>query len=201
MSQRGSGRWRGLGRGLGVVATFFDDRGRVIVQSPPAYCPICAVEIGAGRDPGLAEKIRAALRAESESLEPISGYILAISFPDLDCDEEPNDSPEEALDIGVLTSGVELTISGCILPGGDVDYYAVVVEEPLDVVVETSGSGDGDSVISLYDGEKEEIARDDDGGEGTWSKIAELLEPGAYYLKVEAYGGGTITYDLSVAQA
>lgn len=144
---------------------------------------------------------RYALRAESESLEPISGYILAISFPDLDCDEEPNDSPEEALDIGVLTSGVELTISGCILPGGDVDYYAVVVEEPLDVVVETSGSGDGDSVISLYDGEKEEIARDDDGGEGTWSKIAELLEPGAYYLKVEAYGGGTITYDLSVAQA
>jgi hypothetical protein len=144
---------------------------------------------------------RYALRAESESLEPISGYILAISFPDIECDDEPNDSPEEALDIGVLTSGVELTISGCILPGGDVDYYAVVVEEPLDLVIETSGSGDGDSILSLYDGQKEEIARDDDGGEGTWSRIAELLEPGTYYLKVEAYGGGTFIYDLSVAQA
>lgn len=144
---------------------------------------------------------RYALRAQSESQEPISEYILAISFPDLDCDEEPNDSPEEALDIGVLTSGVELTISGCILPGGDVDYYTVVVEEPLDLVIETSGSGDGDSVISLYDGQKEEIARDDDGGEGTWSRIAELLEPGTYYIKVESYWGGTFTYDLSVAQA
>lgn len=49
-------------RGLGVVATFFDDRGGVIVQSPPAYCPTCAVAIGAARDPGIAEKIRSALR-------------------------------------------------------------------------------------------------------------------------------------------
>ena len=144
---------------------------------------------------------RYALRAQSESLEHISGYILAISFPEIECDEEPNASPEEAMDIGVLTSGVELTISGCILPGGDVDYYRLVVEEPLDLVIETSGGGDGDSVISLYDGEKEEIARDDDGGDGTWSRIAEPLEPGTYYLKVEAYGGGTLVYDLLLAGA
>lgn len=34
----------------------------MIVESPPAYCPTCAVAIGAARDPDLSEKIRSALR-------------------------------------------------------------------------------------------------------------------------------------------
>jgi len=49
-------------RGLGVVAAFLDDKGEVITESPPAYCPTCAVTIGAARTPFLAEKIKAALK-------------------------------------------------------------------------------------------------------------------------------------------
>ena len=48
-------------KGLGVVATFLDKDESVIAQSPPSYCPTCAVAIGAARTPLLAEKIREAL--------------------------------------------------------------------------------------------------------------------------------------------
>ncbi len=49
-------------KGLGVVATFLDKDGRVIAESPPSYCPTCAVAIGAARTPMLAEQIKAALK-------------------------------------------------------------------------------------------------------------------------------------------
>lgn len=51
-------------KGLGVVATFLDKEGRVIAESPPSYCPTCAVAIGAARTPMLAEKIIAALQGK-----------------------------------------------------------------------------------------------------------------------------------------
>lgn len=51
-------------KGLGVVAKFMDKEGRVITESPPSYCPTCAVAIGAARTPMLAEKIKAALEGK-----------------------------------------------------------------------------------------------------------------------------------------
>jgi hypothetical protein len=51
-------------KGLGVVATFLDKEGGVIAESPPSYCPTCAVAIGAARTPMLAEKIKAALKGK-----------------------------------------------------------------------------------------------------------------------------------------
>jgi hypothetical protein len=48
-------------KGLGVVATFLDKEGNIIAESPPSYCPTCAVAIGAARTPMLVEKIIAAL--------------------------------------------------------------------------------------------------------------------------------------------
>ncbi len=51
-------------KGLGVVATFLDKEGNVITESPPSYCPTCAVAIGAARTPMLAEKIKAVLEGK-----------------------------------------------------------------------------------------------------------------------------------------
>lgn len=48
--------------GLGVVARFYDKDGAIISTSPPAYCPTCAVAIGAARTPSLAEKVKEAMR-------------------------------------------------------------------------------------------------------------------------------------------
>ncbi len=49
-------------KGLGVIATFLDKEGKVIAESPPSYCPTCAVTIGAARTPLLAERIKEALK-------------------------------------------------------------------------------------------------------------------------------------------
>ena len=54
-------------KGLGVVATFLDKEGKVIAESPPSYCPTCAVAIGAARTPLLAEKIKEALKEQSNT--------------------------------------------------------------------------------------------------------------------------------------
>jgi hypothetical protein len=51
-------------KGLGVVATFYECDGKVIAESPPAYCPTCAVAIGAARTPVLAQQIKAALKGK-----------------------------------------------------------------------------------------------------------------------------------------
>jgi hypothetical protein len=49
-------------KGLGVVARFLDKENKVIAESPPSYCPTCAVAIGAARTPMLSERIKAALK-------------------------------------------------------------------------------------------------------------------------------------------
>jgi hypothetical protein len=91
------------------------------------------------------------------------------------------------LDLGVLTPGASLTADGCIIPAEDVDYYVLVVEEAMEVAIETFGNSSGDSYLYLYDEEVEEIDYDDDSGEGSWSRIEEELLPGTYYIKVESF--------------
>jgi hypothetical protein len=51
-------------KGLGVVATFLDKDGNVMAESPPSYCPTCAVAIGAARTPLLADRIKAVLEGK-----------------------------------------------------------------------------------------------------------------------------------------
>jgi hypothetical protein len=48
--------------GLGVVARFIGRNGNEISASPPAYCPVCAIVIGAARTPFLARKIKKELK-------------------------------------------------------------------------------------------------------------------------------------------
>jgi len=54
-------------KGLGVMATFYDRHGEVIAESPPSYCPTCAVAIGAARTPLLAQRIQEALKGKANT--------------------------------------------------------------------------------------------------------------------------------------
>ncbi len=75
----------------------------------------------------------------------------------------------------------------------------MVVEEAMEVAIETFGNSSGDSYLYLYDEEVEEIDYDDDSGEGSWSRIEEELLPGTYYIKVESFWGGeSLQYTLKV---
>jgi len=140
-----------------------------------------------------------ALRIEDYgSPDSIASYVLSIALTSLECDPEPNDSPDEALDLGVLYRGGNLTQDGCIIPKDDVDCYNFSLNKTMNVTIEISGDSFGDSYICLYDEEQEEIECDDDGGDDYWSQIKVELDEGTYYLEVEGYGGETFPYALTI---
>lgn len=76
---------------------------------------------------------------------------------------------------------------GTIYPADDTDFWAFeVTESDLKVRIETGGLYDGDTVIILFNSDGEQIAADDDSGEGTFSRIdlgaRGIALPVGYYL-------------------
>lgn len=77
-------------------------------------------------------------------------------------------------------------------PTGDIDWYSFSLNATSEVRLETNGSS-GDSVLYLYDANLTQLAYDDDGGVGLWSRIVRQLNPGNYFALVEELGNsGTI---------
>ena len=85
---------------------------------------------------------------------------------------------------------------------GDVDFVRFVLGSSTTITLETSGSL-GDTRLYLYNSSGTQIAFDDDGGAGTFSKIVRALTAGTYYAKVDEYGNnGTISnYTLRLSYA
>ncbi len=73
---------------------------------------------------------------------------------------------------------------------GDVDYYLLPVAAATTVTFETyastatTGTSCTDTKLWLYDSTCTEIASDDDGGTGLYSRLQQTLSPGLYYLEV-----------------
>ncbi|NQU22474.1 MAG: pre-peptidase C-terminal domain-containing protein [Candidatus Nealsonbacteria bacterium] len=76
--------------------------------------------------------------------------------------------------------------------GSDVDWVKFTLAERSEVTIETNGSL-GDTRMWLYgpNSSTRQIANDDDGGNGMFSRIrrsgSNALEPGTYYVKVDEY--------------
>jgi hypothetical protein len=98
---------------------------------------------------------------------------------------EPNDTAARATPLGEIAASGRLETTQFIA-AGDVDAFSFTVSSPLCLLAETSGASLGDSVISLLDADGNEIARDDDGGAGTWSRLFRKLNPGSYAVTVRA---------------
>jgi V8-like Glu-specific endopeptidase len=73
-----------------------------------------------------------------------------------------------------------------IIPASDVDWARFTLYEHSTVTLETAGLT-GDTRMWLYSSALEEIAYDDDGGAGYFSRIYTALPPGTYYVKVDEY--------------
>lgn len=74
-----------------------------------------------------------------------------------------------------------------IYPVGDADWLELRMDCESDVTIETYGPS-GDTVMWLYRQDLTQIAYDDDGGSGLFSKISTHLTSAIYYIKVAAYG-------------
>ena len=62
-----------------------------------------------------------------------------------------------------------------------------------------NGGCPGDTVLTLLDGQLDQVATDDDGGEAECSRITLDLEPGDYTIEVTTYQGTNVPdYTLTV---
>lgn len=115
----------------------------------------------------------------------IDAYEFSVSrFSIQQC--EPNNSLEEACDLGVVSIGQTVEYDD-LLDAGDVDHFAFTLEQEADVTAETSGRPSADSILVLYDSSGTILAEDDDGGDDLWSRIGRVLEAGTYTLRVSGY--------------
>ncbi|MBF0371370.1 MAG: DUF1566 domain-containing protein [Magnetococcales bacterium] len=126
--------------------------------------------------------------------EPFSVFVDGDNY-------ESDDSQDEA---NPLTSGESQTHS--IEPYYDQDWYTFTLTLSSSVTIETSGEW-GDTLMTLYDEDLEEVASDDDSGEGLFSLISfdcdNYLIPGSYYIQMEAADGETIvpSYDILLQES
>lgn len=72
--------------------------------------------------------------------------------------------------------------------GADVDWVRFEITEASRVILETSGAS-GDTTMRLFGPTTatQELAYDDDGGEGAFSRIVRVLDPGLYFASVAEY--------------
>jgi len=112
-----------------------------------------------------------------------SDLILTVTF-------EPNDSFETADDLGTITSSV--TLDHLSLSSGDKDYFLFNLDNAAFLSLETDGLSNGDSMLFLYDADRNQLAQDDDSGNGYYSKLSRTLTAGSYYVLVNPYGTGSL---------
>ncbi|MCP4549934.1 MAG: hypothetical protein GY835_26045 [bacterium] len=122
----------------------------------------------------------------------------ALAKPALEKPVQPFDNPSraaEAEDNGTIASANPFTVgdpmSAAIDPAGDIDFFAITGTSGDCVILETH-AGDGtdveDTKLYVYDAAENELADDDDGGEGYYSMLEfEFPADGTYYIKVIGY--------------
>ncbi len=88
---------------------------------------------------------------------------------------------------GTVLSPVRLALDGSsnegvIEPGGDADYFRLEVTELTQAAIYTTGGLD--TIGAVLDSEGRQIVSDDDGGEERNFRVAPLLWPGEYFVRV-----------------
>jgi hypothetical protein len=129
----------------------------------------------------------------SEVLRPISGQAssLAAAVGGVIAGDRYENDNSASRATAIATNGTPQTHS--IHTGSDVDWVKFTLTERSNIVIETSGAS-GDTRMWLYgpNSSSREIAFNDDGGSGLFSRIersgSNSLEPGAYYVQIDEYG-------------
>ncbi|MCK4527037.1 T9SS type A sorting domain-containing protein [candidate division WOR-3 bacterium] len=108
------------------------------------------------------------------------GYAILIAAQD------PYESDNSFGSANWISNGEEQKHS--ISPKNDVDYCKFSISGTKDVTIETSGPYKCDTRMWLYNSSQSQIAYNDDGGTGYYSKITKSLGSGTYYIKIDEYG-------------
>lgn len=129
------------------------------------------------------------VRVEARNGSPVDQYTLRLTTSDARDAFEPDDTSGSAKR---LLSGT--TQNRSFHAPGDVDWARFTLPVRGDVTLATNGPT-GDTVMILYgpDSSTREVVRDDDHGNGLFSKISRKgLPPGDYYVRVTERGGDQV---------
>jgi parallel beta-helix repeat protein len=114
---------------------------------------------------------------------------------------EPNNRPEQATDLGLLSSRDAVLIhSGIIAPPDDVDFVRFTVIDSIAVELQTFADREGstlDTVLTLLDAAGNTLDFNDDFS-GKDSLIRRRLERGVYFARVEGFQGTVGEYRLEI---
>ena len=123
---------------------------------------------------------------------PLTSYqlFLEVHGPD---PREPNDASGQATPI---ESGARESLT--LAPAGDEDWFTFTLARPANVLLMTDtpdpswvGVGLGNTRLTLYDADVQQLAQNDDGNSELFSAIYQTnLAAGVYYAMVERVGGG-----------
>ena len=114
---------------------------------------------------------------------PRVNLAAAIELWGIDSYEPDNTAPQAK---NIPTNGSQQKHS--IKPLGDIDWVKFNIVSDSSVMIETSGSGNYDTFITLYDSEFNPIASSDNDGSGNYSKIKMSLSFGLYYVEIKESG-------------
>ncbi|MBU1050258.1 PPC domain-containing protein [Candidatus Bipolaricaulota bacterium] len=115
----------------------------------------------------------------------ISATLNAAAKPS-DCTPEVENNDSFGYADALCTEGNVCCRTGAISPGNDVDVYWFELSSSATVSIETVTAGD--TMLYLYDASSNALAEDDDGGEGSASRLTTSLASGRYYVAVVSYG-------------
>lgn len=120
-------------------------------------------------------------------------------------ESEPNDTDATATPVVFDATGHALVFAS-FSAGADKDHFLIQVTQPATLTAQTGPAVGGpnlDTVMRLSNGSGARIGYDDDSAGGGFSRITQALQPGAYVIRVEMFGGslpsGSAAYQLSLS--
>ena len=105
------------------------------------------------------------------------------------------DHGDDRMSAAQVVSG--MPVAGNIEIGGDEDHFSIQLNG--DGILRATTTGTTNTIGTIYDSEGNELAMNDDDGEGmNFNVSAPIPAAGTYYVKVESEGMGTGGYTLTV---
>jgi hypothetical protein len=129
-------------------------------------------------------------------------FSMAVSEADIAPPAMPCGDPArtEALTSGFGPGGAPARVQGTIPADLLQSWYALNVSAPVDLQLDAR-SLSLDTVLEVYDSAGALVAENDDGPDGTNSRIEATLFPGDYCVTVRGYDDGVGAFDLSLVPA
>jgi len=113
--------------------------------------------------------------------------------------DDHGNSFANATGVALISSGSG-SVSGNIERAGDRDMIRFTATQTgrMTVTQNASNGSELDTFLYAYDSDRQQLARDDDGGSGLNSRLQINVVSGrTYYVRADAYGSSTGTYELA----